>query len=106
MLVSVVVVRSATGAVAEVIVPFGLAKAGLFSGCPVVLGVVAASEEGSEDALYCPPPLSCGIVVGPPVPLRLPRVANRTGFATSLKSPSVYTVPRAKRALSRYSRTS
>ena len=31
-------------------VPFGLAKAGLFSGCPVVLGVVAASEEGSEDA--------------------------------------------------------
>ena len=28
------------GGVAEVIVPFGLAKAGLFSGCPVVLGVV------------------------------------------------------------------
>ena len=50
MLVSVVVFRSATGAVAEVIVPFGLAKAGLFSGCSVVLGVVAASEEGSEDA--------------------------------------------------------
>ena len=50
MLGSVVVFRSATGAVAEVIVPFGLAKAGLFSGCPVVLGVVAASEEGSEDA--------------------------------------------------------
>ena len=50
MLGSVVVFRSATGAVAEVIVPFGLAKAGLFSGCSVVLGVVAASEEGSEDA--------------------------------------------------------
>ena len=40
MLGSVVVFRSATGAVAEVIVPFGLAKAGLFSGCPVVLGFV------------------------------------------------------------------
>ena len=31
-------------------IPFGLAKAGLFSGCPVVLGIVAASEEGAEDA--------------------------------------------------------
>ena len=47
---SVVVFRLATGAVAEVVIPFGLAKAGLFSGCSVVLGVVAASEEGSEDA--------------------------------------------------------
>ena len=53
MLGSVVVFRSATGAVAEVIVPFGLAEAGLFSGCPVVLDVVAASEEGSEDAYAC-----------------------------------------------------
>ena len=31
-------------------IPFGLAKVGLFSGCPVVLGIVAASEEGAEDA--------------------------------------------------------
>ena len=43
MLGSVVVFRSATGAVAEVIVPFGLAKAGLFSGCPLVFGVVRSS---------------------------------------------------------------
>ena len=41
------VFRLAAGAVADVVIPYGLAKAGLFSGCPVVLGVVAASEEGS-----------------------------------------------------------
>ena len=33
------VFRSARGAAAEVVVPFGLSKAGLFSGCPVVPGI-------------------------------------------------------------------
>ena len=42
------VFRLATGAVVEVVIPFSLAKAGLFSGCPVVLGIVAASEMGAE----------------------------------------------------------
>ena len=40
---SVVVFRLATGAVPEVVIPFGFVEAGLFSGSPVVLGVVAAS---------------------------------------------------------------
>jgi hypothetical protein len=38
--------------VAEVVVLLGLAKAGFLSGCTVVLGIVAATEERSEDA-YC-----------------------------------------------------
>ena len=40
---SVVVFRLAVGAMADLVIPFGLAKAGLFSGCPVVLAIVAAS---------------------------------------------------------------
>jgi hypothetical protein len=39
----------AAGAVAEVVVPLGLAKAGLLSRCTVVLGIVAATEERSEE---------------------------------------------------------
>ena len=36
----------------EVVVPFGVSKAGFLSGCPVELGVVAASKEGTEDAEF------------------------------------------------------
>ena len=36
----------------EVVVPFGASKAGFLSGCPVELGVVAASKEGTEDAEF------------------------------------------------------
>jgi hypothetical protein len=35
----------AAGAVAEVVVPLGLAKAGCLSGCTVLLGIVAATED-------------------------------------------------------------
>jgi hypothetical protein len=42
VLESVMVFRLASGAVAEVVVPLGLAKAGFLSGCTVVLGMVAA----------------------------------------------------------------
>ena len=48
VLESVVVFRLAAGAVAEVVVPLGLAKAGFLSGCTVLLGIVAATEERSE----------------------------------------------------------
>ena len=44
------VFRLAAGAVAEVVVPLGLAKAGFLSGSTGVLGVVAAAEERPEDA--------------------------------------------------------
>ena len=52
VLESVMVFRLGAGAVAdaEVVVPLCLAKAGFFSGCTVVLGIVAATEERSEDA--------------------------------------------------------
>ena len=50
VLESVMVFRVAAGAVAEVVVLLGLAKAGFLSGCTVVLGLVAATEERSEDA--------------------------------------------------------
>jgi hypothetical protein len=43
VLESVMVFRLA----AEVVVPLGLAKAGFLSGCTVVLGIVAATEERS-----------------------------------------------------------
>ena len=46
------VIRLATGAMVEVVVPFGFSKAGFLSGCPVELGVVAASKEGTEDAEF------------------------------------------------------
>ena len=49
---SVMVFRLAAGAVAEVVVPLGLAKAGFLSGSTGVLGVVAAAEERSEDAKF------------------------------------------------------
>ena len=49
VLESVMVFRLAAGAVAEVVVPLGLAKAGFLSGCTVVVGIVAATEERSED---------------------------------------------------------
>ena len=42
MLESVMIIRLATGAMVEVVVPFGFSKAGFLSGCPVELGVVAA----------------------------------------------------------------
>ena len=42
VLESVMVFRLGAGAVAEVVVPLGLAKAGFLSGCTVVLGIVAA----------------------------------------------------------------
>ena len=45
VLESVMVFRLGAGAVAEVVVPLCLAKAGFFSGCTVVLGIVAATEE-------------------------------------------------------------
>ena len=38
----------------EVVVPFGVSKAGFFSGGLVELGVVAASKEGNEDAEFHP----------------------------------------------------
>jgi hypothetical protein len=41
----VMVFRLGAGAVAEVVVPLCLAKAGFLSGCTVVLGIVAATEE-------------------------------------------------------------
>ena len=50
VLESVMVFRLAAGAMAEVVVPLGLAKAGFLSGCTVVLGIVAGTEERSEDA--------------------------------------------------------
>jgi hypothetical protein len=50
MCIQYVSFRLAAGAVAEVVVPLGLAKAGFLSGCTVVLGIVAATEERSEDA--------------------------------------------------------
>ena len=40
VLESVVVFRLAAGAVAEVVVPLGLAKAGFLSGCTVLSGIV------------------------------------------------------------------
>ena len=52
VLESVMVFRLAAGAVAEVVVPLGLAKAGFLSGSTGVLGVVAAAEERSEDAKF------------------------------------------------------
>ena len=52
VLESVMVFRLGAGAVAEVVVPLCLAKAGFFSGCTVVLGIVAATEERSEDAQF------------------------------------------------------
>ena len=45
VLESVMVFRLAAGAVAEVVVPLGLAKVGFLSGCTGVLGIVAAAEE-------------------------------------------------------------
>ena len=39
-------------AVAEVVVPLGLAKVGFLSGCTVVLGIGAAAEELPEDAKF------------------------------------------------------
>ena len=52
MLESVMIIRLATGARVEVVGPFGFSKAGFLSGCPVELGVVAASKEGTEDAEF------------------------------------------------------
>ena len=49
---SVMVFRLAAGAVAEVVVPLGLAKVGFLSGCTVVLGIGAAAEERPEDAKF------------------------------------------------------
>ena len=46
------VFRLAAGAVAEVVVPLGLAKVGFLSGCTGVLGIVAAAEERPEDEIY------------------------------------------------------
>ena len=43
VLESVMVFRLGAGAVAEVVVPLGLAKAGFLSGCTVVLGIGAAA---------------------------------------------------------------
>ena len=54
VLESVMVFRLAAGAVAEVVVPLGLAKVGFLSGSTGVLGVVAAAEERSEDAKFHP----------------------------------------------------
>ena len=51
---SVMVFRLAAGAVAEVVARHGLAKSGCLSGCTVVLGIVAATEEYFiECALAC-----------------------------------------------------
>ena len=52
VLESVMVFRLAAGAVAEVVVPLGLAKVGFLSGCTVVLGIGAAAEERPEDAKF------------------------------------------------------
>ena len=52
VLESVMVFRLAAGAVAEVVVPLGLAKVGFLSGCTGVLGIVAAAEERPEDAKF------------------------------------------------------
>ena len=49
---SVMVFRLAAGAVAEVVVPLGLTKAGFLSGSTGVLGVVVAAEERPEDAKF------------------------------------------------------
>ena len=38
VLESVMIIRLATGAMVEVVVPFGFSKAGFLSGCPVELG--------------------------------------------------------------------
>ena len=46
------VFRLAAGAVAEVVVPLGLAKVGFLSGCTGVLGIVVAAEERPEDAKF------------------------------------------------------
>ena len=40
----------AMAVVVVIVVPFSFAEAGFFSGCPVVLGVVAAAEQGAQDA--------------------------------------------------------
>jgi len=50
VLESVMVFRLGAGVVAQVVVPLWLAKEGFLSGCTVVLGIVAATEERSEDA--------------------------------------------------------
>ena len=42
MLESVVIFRLVAGTVTEVVIPFGLAEAGFFSGCPVVLDVASS----------------------------------------------------------------
>ena len=42
------ITRLTTRAMVEVVVPFGFSKAGFLSGCPVELGVVAASKEGED----------------------------------------------------------
>ena len=47
VLESVVVLCMTSRAMAVVVVPFGFAKAGFFSVCPVVLGVAAAAERGT-----------------------------------------------------------
>ena len=46
------IIRPATRAKVKVVVPFGVLKAGFLSGCPVELGVVAASKKGTEDAEF------------------------------------------------------
>jgi hypothetical protein len=46
------VFRLGAGAVAEVVVPLCLAKAGFLSGCTVVLGIVAATEERYTNIVY------------------------------------------------------
>ena len=44
VLVSMVICCMANWAVAQLVVPFGLAEADLFPGCPVVSGTIAASK--------------------------------------------------------------
>ena len=53
VLESVMIFRLATGAVAELVVPLGLAKAGFLSGCTVVLGIVAATEGVTRYSTSC-----------------------------------------------------
>ena len=48
------------GGCTAVVVPFGFAKAGFFSVCPVVLGVVATAEEGTQDAKAHAGVCACG----------------------------------------------
>ena len=60
VLESVVVLCMTSGAMAVVVVPFGFAKAGFFSVCPVVLGVVATAEEGTQDAKAHAGVCACG----------------------------------------------